>query len=72
MIRAEDKTIECMGCGQMLVLSGYNTTVCPACGITHHEFGRTLLAGCLVLKDWIDRLEAEGKNPEEHIDELVR
>ena len=72
MVRAEDKTIECMGCGQMLVLSGYNTTVCPACGIVHHELERTLGEGALAFKEWCDRLEAAGKNPADHIDKLAR
>ena len=72
MVRAEDKTIECMGCGQMLVLSGYNTTVCPACGIVHHEFQRTLYEGLLAFKEWCDRLKAAGKNPDDCIDKLGR
>ncbi len=72
MIKAEDKTIECMSCGQMLVLSGYNNTVCPGCGITHHEIQSTLLAGEHVLKEWCDRLEAAGKKPKDCVDDLIR
>lgn len=71
MVKAEDKSVECMNCGQMLVLSAYNTTVCPACGIVYHELERTLLEGGRALKDWCDRLEAEGKNPEDFIDKLA-
>jgi hypothetical protein len=67
MIRAEDKTIECIVCNTMVVLSGYNTTICPACGTSYYELERAILG----LKDWIDRLKAEGKNPDDYIDKLA-
>ncbi len=68
MVRAEDKTIECLVCGSKVVLSGYNTTICPSCGTSNYEFDQ----GMLVLKDWIDRLKTEGKNPEDYYDDLIR
>ena len=68
MIRAEDKTITCIVCGTMVVLSGYNTTVCPSCGTSHYELERAVME----LKNWIDRLRAEGKDPDEYIDEMAR
>lgn len=67
MIRAEDKPIECIVCNTMVVLSGYNTTICPSCGTSYYELERPILG----LKDWIHRLRAEGKNPEDYIDKLA-
>ena len=64
MIKAEEKTVACMSCGQMLVLSGYNTTICPACGMGYYDFECTPLEAARVFKEWCDRLRAAGKNPE--------